>query len=82
MSRWLRLNLLTLMVLGILTPANLQALTLEVVDSDGNSVSGFRWLVEADTTYPVNLGMHDAFSLGVNIHKSYGSPSSLQNEVE
>jgi len=48
-----------------------QAFTLNVVDQNGNPVSGFRWLVEEDTTLPVTPGALVADSLSLNIHTSY-----------
>ncbi len=47
------------------------ALTVNVVDPQGTPVSGFRWLVEEDTTHPVTPGAEVANSLAVSIHKSY-----------
>ncbi len=53
-----------------------------------NSVSGFRWLIEEDTTHPVTLPLTDpplagdpalvSDSLAVDIHRSY-SPIALDN---
>ena len=48
------------------------AFTLSVVDDSGVAFTqGFRWLVEEDTTHPVDPGTHVSDSLSVSIHKSY-----------
>ena len=47
------------------------AFTLKVVDNDGNPVTGYRWLVEEDTTNVVTPGTFSARTLGVNIHTTY-----------
>ena len=52
-------------------PSMLHAFTVTVVDQDGNPVSGFRWLVEEDTTNVVTPGTFSARTLGVNIHGTY-----------
>lgn len=46
-------------------------LDITVVDSNGDPVNGFRWLLEEDTTYPVEPGIPVADSISVRIHKSY-----------
>jgi hypothetical protein len=52
--------------------SDVQALTLNVKDSDGKPIKGgFRWLVEEDNTYPVTPGAKVLDSLAVNIFKSY-----------
>ena len=58
-------------------PATGLSLNVNVVDETGAPVSGFRWLIEEDTTYPVTPGVPVTDSLSVNIHRSY-SPV-LQN---
>ncbi len=63
-----------LLVLGLLSVATVQAadFTLNVVDANGNAVSGFRWLLQEDTTYhpaPGVTGATDILSFG--FHKSY-----------
>jgi parallel beta-helix repeat protein len=64
-----------LIILTILFAAFLhaesQAFTLNVVDSTGSPVSGFRWLVEEDTTLAVTPGALVSDSIAVNIHSSY-----------
>ena len=47
---------------GLLMVSSVQAarFTLNVVDPDGNPVSGFRWLVEEDNTHPVIPGERPA----------------------
>lgn len=56
---------------SLLLQSNLEALTLNIQDPQGNPVSGFRWLVEQDNTHPVTPGAEVADSLAVSIHKSY-----------
>jgi len=56
---------------SLLIQSNLEALTLEVQDQEGAPVSGFRWLVEEDTTHLVTPGAEVSDSLAVSIHKSY-----------
>jgi hypothetical protein len=51
--------------------ADAEAFTLKVVDENGNAVTGFRWLVEEDTTNVVTPGTFSARTLGVNIHGTY-----------
>jgi len=67
--KWLLAGLLVLVAAFGVTSAH--AFTLSVVDEAGVPVSGFRWLVEEDTTHPVTPGAHVADSLSVSIHKSY-----------
>jgi FtsP/CotA-like multicopper oxidase with cupredoxin domain len=45
--------------------------TLSVVDENGNPVSGFRWLLEEDTTNYSVPGLPVSDSISVDIHKSY-----------
>lgn len=47
------------------------AFNLNVVDSRGASISGFRWLLEEDTTYSVKPGVNAPDNLGEGFHKSY-----------
>jgi len=58
---------------GLFIQADVQAFTftLDVKDETGAAVSGFRYLVEEDTTHPVTPGAHDPNSLGTSIHRSY-----------
>ena len=51
--------------------ADASAFTVDVKDGAGNAVSGFRWLVEEDTTHLVVPGTFDAESPGVGIHSSH-----------
>ncbi|MBW2147563.1 MAG: hypothetical protein JRI22_11135 [Deltaproteobacteria bacterium] len=59
---------------GILLQSESHALTLNVVDNDGNLVNGFRWLVQKDTTFPHEPGVPTADILAVNFHRSYAPP--------
>ena len=54
-----------------LSPAVIQALTVNVVDHDGNAVSGFRWLLEEDNTNHTLPGVAVANSISLDIHKSH-----------
>ncbi|MBN2055500.1 pectin esterase, partial [bacterium] len=47
------------------------AFTLTVVDGDGVPISGFRWLVEEDTTHAVVPGALASDSLAVDLHGSH-----------
>ncbi len=47
------------------------AVTVNVVDADGNAVSGFRWLLEEDNTNQQPPQVPTAFSIGLDIHKSH-----------
>lgn len=46
-------------------------LAVNVIDSTGTPVNGFRWLLEEDTTYAVTPGVQVSDSLSVNIHNIY-----------
>ena len=76
--RWTFTISMLLAVLGACT--SLGAFTLHVTDNDGTPVSGFRYLVEEDTTYPVTPGVPASDTLGVNIHKTY-SPVAASGET-
>ncbi|MHC4719829.1 MAG: hypothetical protein ACYSYT_05060 [Planctomycetota bacterium] len=58
-------------VLCILPQAKAGAFTLKVVDTNGDPVSGFRWLVEKDTTHPLIPGVQTTDILSLGIHRSY-----------
>jgi len=47
------------------------ALDVHVVGSDGMPVSGYRWLVQEDTTYDIEPGVPDPNNLSVSFHTSY-----------
>ena len=66
---WLKLTAGMVFILGLAVQA--QGLAILVVDSDGKPVTGFRYLVELDTTIQPLLNQHDPNSLGTNIHGSY-----------
>ena len=51
--------------------SQVQAFILNVVDQNGNPVSGFRWIVEEDTSYPVTPGAFDPNSPSVSIATTY-----------
>jgi hypothetical protein len=67
--KWYLLAFFLLFALGFY--AHAEAFTLRVVDERGNPVTGFRWLVEEDTTNVVTPGTFSARTLGVNIHTTY-----------
>jgi hypothetical protein len=59
---------------GIFLGTSVQAFTLNVVDDNGNPVSGYEWTVQEDNTYDAvaNAGVRNNFnSLSVSIHKSH-----------
>jgi len=73
-------GIIAVILFGIFVRTDAQALTIHVVDDDGNPVTnGFRWLVMADNSYHVTpgqanptRGVPESFTLGVNIHHSGG----------
>lgn len=58
-----------MLVAAFVNPA--AAFDLNVVDTNNNPVSGFRWQVEEDTTHYVIPGAQVADSVGLEIHNSY-----------
>jgi len=68
------LTLLVALVLSVvMVQAQAFAFTVQVVDPDGAAVSGFRWMVEEDTTTWTEPGVVqvDPPSISLDIHKSY-----------
>jgi len=68
------LILLVALVLSVvMVQAQAFAFTIQVVDPDGAAISGFRWLVEEDTTTWTEPGVVqvDPPSISLDIHKSY-----------
>jgi len=63
--------ILLLIFAFVCLPEYSHALDIDAVDPLGSPVSGFRYLVELDTTLPVTPGAEVADSLAVNIHTSY-----------
>ncbi len=56
---------------------------LNVVDKQGNPVSGFRWLLQEDTTFPVdpaNPATNPDELLSMSFHKSNHPPAMAQND--
>ncbi|MEW5726929.1 MAG: SdrD B-like domain-containing protein [Pseudomonadota bacterium] len=47
------------------------ALTVEVRGGDGVALADYRWLLQEDTTYPVEPGAPDTGSLAVGFHRSH-----------
>ena len=77
LKRW---GITAVILFSIFIRTDAQALTIHVVDDDGNPVTnGFRWLVMHNDSYNVTpgqanptLGDPASFTLGVNIHHSNG----------
>jgi len=62
------------LTLGLFAAAGAQAVTLNVVDNDGAPVSGFRWILQQDTTYdvdPANPSSNPDELLSLGFHRSY-----------
>ena len=55
-------GIVSLLVIGFLAAATAQAanITVNVVDNDGNSVDGFRYLLQEDTTFAVDPAANPA----------------------
>jgi hypothetical protein len=63
-----------LLAFGFLAGTAVQAVTLNVVDNDGNAVNGFRWILQQDTTFPVDpnkLSTNPDELLSLGFHRSY-----------
>ena len=54
-----------------LLASNAQALTINVVGSDGAAVGGYYWLVEEDATHYIQPGVIEAVPLSARFHTSY-----------
>ena len=70
-TKWL---LATLVVLyGLLATSLVHAarFNVNVVDQDGNPVTGFRWLLEEDTTWDTQPGVHTTDTLALGFHTSH-----------
>lgn len=62
---------LALPLLGALAMTEAQAaINLTVVDHAGTAVSGFRYLVETDSTHPTTPGVRDVNALSLSFHNS------------
>ncbi|MEQ1637895.1 MAG: SdrD B-like domain-containing protein [Methylococcales bacterium] len=62
---------LALPLFGVLTLTEAQAaINLTVVDHAGAAVSGFRWLVETDSSHPTTPGVRDVNALSLSFHNS------------
>jgi len=59
------------LILSLLVTSQAHALIISVVDPGGNPVSGFRYLLEVDTTHVTTPGIPDTNSLSLGIHNSY-----------
>ena len=71
---------LATLLTGLLLMVSAQAeLTVNVQAPDGSPVSGFRWLLEEDTTHPVVPQALVSNSLTLDIHRSYAPIPVLSN---
>ena len=79
-GRGAKLLLLGCGLLG-LSAAQAAQFNLNVVDGDGNPVSGFRWLLQEDTTYAVDPASPAPLDqqLSLNFHKSHHPLALTQN---
>lgn len=68
-----------LVLLGGLVATPASAFTVTVIGQDGNPVSGFRWLLEEDTSHGVTAGVKAAEPLSLTFHRSY-APVSASGE--
>ncbi len=69
-------------IMSLACPGGVNAFTINVVDDDGNPITGgFRWMVEEDTTVPVVPGSRVNDSISLTIHKSY-SPVAQTGEEQ
>ena len=81
-SRFLELVSVTCLLAGSLFATSAFAATLNVVDKDGVAVSGFRWLVQEDTTFavdPKNPSTDPDELLSLGFHASYQPISETGN---
>ncbi len=84
---WRRCGLImTGLILGAFLCSNVHAFLLNVVDGNGSPVSGFRYLVEEDTTNITVPGAQVTNSISMSIHNSYApvaaSGHSTSSEVD
>ncbi len=72
-----------LIAAAVLASCNIaQALTLRIVDGDGNAITnGFRWMLEEDTTTPTVPGVATNVSPGLVIHKSHAPVVATGNSA-
>jgi len=77
--------ILLALIIGAFVSTNVLAFTVNVVDQDENSVSGFKWLLEEDTTHDPQPGVHQPVdndttpgsgavfnnTLSISLHKSH-----------
>ena len=60
-----------LLIAGAVVPSSAHAFTLDVVGPDNEAITGYRWLLEEDTTYHVVPQLSDPSTLAVKFHSSY-----------
>ena len=73
-SRFLKLVSAACLLAGSLFATSALAVTLNVVDNNGNPVDGFRWILQVDETYPVdpeNPSTDPDELLSLGFHRSY-----------
>lgn len=68
---WRVLAVWLAMLAWIVTAPAAWAVDVHVVDTEGNPVSGFRWLLQEDTTYHVKPGEKDPHTLSTSFHASH-----------
>ncbi|MCU7933385.1 MAG: hypothetical protein KZQ99_00710 [Candidatus Thiodiazotropha sp. (ex Dulcina madagascariensis)] len=69
----------------ISTAVNAAQFSLSVADGDGNPVDGFRWLMQQDTTFPVdpnNPATHPDDLLSLDFHRSFHPVGKNQANAE
>lgn len=62
---------LAVLIAGVLSTANVNAVVVNVVDPDNNPVTGFRWLLEEDNTNQAPPGVPVRVSISTDIHNSH-----------
>ena len=70
------------LAISLLTATSASAFIIEVIDDDGQPVSGFNWLVEEDTTYHVEPGSLVSDSVMLRLHSSYAPVSRTGQTAE
>lgn len=65
---------LSALFLLVLLTSSAWAFSLNVVGSDGQAVTGYRWLVEEDGTHASTPGVSEPEPLAINFHTSYMTP--------
>ncbi|MBN2432532.1 MAG: hypothetical protein JXQ27_13735, partial [Acidobacteria bacterium] len=66
-----KIFLSTLIMMMSFVFSGLAVVTVHVTGPNGESISGFRWLIEEDTTFHPLPGVQDPNSLAYSFHRSY-----------